>query len=127
MTEQCWVLLGAYDENDQIWHLHARRHVSGQPASVEADWRWALAREEDQGDVAGFAHTHPVGSGTEPSARDVRTMEAWCSAFGKAMVCLIAEGETLNEPAGYLFLSDGADPLPLTAFELIEEGMIGHE
>lgn len=121
MTEQCWVLLGAYDEKDKTWRLRARRHVSGQPASVEADWRWALQREEERGDVAGFAHTHPAGSGVRPSQRDVQTMEAWCTAFGKALVCLIAEGETLDEPAGYLFSDASADPLPLTTFELRQE------
>lgn len=127
MTEQCWVLLGAYDENDEVWRLTARRHNDGQPASVEADWRWALAREEERGDVAGFAHTHPAGSGAEPSGRDVRTMAAWCSAFGKALVCLIAEGESLVNPAGYLFRDDGADPLLLTAFELVIEENVAHE
>ena len=121
MTEQCWVLLGAYDEKDGIWHLRVRRHVSGKPASVEADWRWALDREEEVGDVAGFAHTHPAGSGTEPSERDVRTMEAWCSAFGKALVCLIAEGETLKKPAAYLFSENSRDPLPVADFELSED------
>jgi proteasome lid subunit RPN8/RPN11 len=127
MTELCWVLLGAYDENDQTWRLLARRNVAGRPASVEADWRWALAREEERGDVAGFAHTHPAGSGTRPSQRDVRTMEAWCSAFGKALVCLIAEGEALDNPAGYLFRSDRAEPLPLAAFELAIEENVAHE
>lgn len=121
MNEQCWVLLGAYDEKEEMWRLRARRQVSGQPASVEADWRWALDREERVGDVAGFAHTHPAGSGVEPSQRDVRTMEAWCSAFGKALVCLIAEGETLDDPAGYLFSDGGVDSLPLEDLELIQE------
>ncbi|MGD2078154.1 MAG: Mov34/MPN/PAD-1 family protein [Chloroflexota bacterium] len=118
MTEQSWVLLGAYHEQEGIWRLRACRHVPGQPASVEADWQWALAREEVHGDVVGFAHTHPAGSGTEPSNRDLRTMEAWCSAFGKPLVCLIAEGHSLHDPAGYLFHHDGDDPLSLAAFEL---------
>jgi len=121
MTEQCWVLLGAYDQKDEIWRLRVRRHVSGQPASVEADWRWALDREEEVGDVAGFAHTHPPGSGTEPSERDVRTMEAWCSAFGKALLCLIAEGEMLKDPAAYLFSENGRDTLPAVDLELSED------
>jgi len=127
MTEQCWVLLGAYDEINKIWRLSARCHSAGQPASVEADWRWALAREEARGDVAGFAHTHPAGSGTRPSQRDVRTMEAWCNAFGKALVCLIAEGESLVDPAGYLFRDDGAEALSLSAFELAIEENVAHE
>jgi proteasome lid subunit RPN8/RPN11 len=127
MTERCWVLLGAYDEKDKVWRLSARRQGAGQPTSVEADWRWALAREEERGDVAGFAHTHPAGSGAEPSQRDVRTMEAWCSAFGKALVCLIAEGESLVDPAGYLFRDGGAEPLSSTAFELDIEENVTHE
>lgn len=127
MTEQCWVLLGTFDEEDEMWRLRVRRQVSGKPASVEADWRWALEREEERGDVAGFAHTHPAGAGIEPSARDVRTMEAWCSAFGKALVCLIAEGETLDDPAGYLFRTDGGDPVSLTAFELEVEERVAQD
>ncbi len=127
MTEQCWVLLGAYDETNECWQVHIRRHVSGQPASVEADWRWTMDREEALGDVAGFAHTHPTGSGTDPSDRDVRTMEAWCSAFGKPLLCLIAEGEALLDPAAYLFTKDNSDPRPVTAFEIVEARSDAHE
>ena len=127
MTEQCWALLGAYDEDLGSWQLRAHRQVTGQPASVEADWRWALAREEERGDVAGFAHTHPVGAGTAPSDRDVRTMAAWCSAFGKPLLCLIAEGETLHDPAAYLFFDDDRPPQPVTAFDLTEERIVPHD
>jgi proteasome lid subunit RPN8/RPN11 len=127
MTEQCWVLLGVYDEREACWRLRIRGHVSGRPADVEADWRWAMDREEACGDVAGFAHTHPVGSGTKPSDRDMRTMEAWCSAFGKPLICLIAEGETLNDPAAYLFTDDEAEPRPVTEFEVLEEGSVAHD
>lgn len=127
MTEQCWVLLGAYDESRARWRVRVRRHVAGRPASVEADWRWAMDREEERGDVAGFAHTHPKGAGTKPSDRDVRTMEAWCCAFGKPLLCLIAEGETLADPAAYLFTGDEAGPRPLTVFEIVEEGNAVHD
>lgn len=127
MTEQCWVLLGAYDEDLGSWQLRARRRVAGQPASVEADWRWALAREEEQGDVVGFAHTHPTGAGTNPSGRDVRTTEAWCSAFGKPLLCLIAEGEALANPAAYLFFDDDRPYQLVTDFELTEERIVPHD
>ncbi|UCG26062.1 MAG: Mov34/MPN/PAD-1 family protein [Chloroflexota bacterium] len=127
MTEQCWVLLGAYDENDDIWRLRLRRHVAGQPASVEADWCWTLEREEHQGDVAGFAHTHPPGAGTAPSDRDVKTMMAWCGAFGKPLLCLIAEGEALRDPAAYLFQDDQQVPEFITRFELLDERTAAHD
>jgi hypothetical protein len=127
MNEQCWVLLGAYDEGEDRWRLRIRRQVSGRPASVEADWRWAMDREEARGDVAGFAHTHPQGAGTRPSERDARTMAAWCSAFGKPLLCLIAEGETLRDPAAYLFSDDVVAVQTVAVFELIDEGSVAHD
>ncbi len=99
-TEECWILVGRFAAHECCWYLKRRRRVAGKAASVEADWAWALAREEKSGDVMGFWHTHPRGAGTTPSARDVRTMRAWCSAFGKPLVCVIADGKDL---AGYLF------------------------
>lgn len=109
MTEQCWALIGGYDEDDGVWQVGLRRQISGQPASVEADWKWALAQEEEYGNLAGFAHTHPVGAGTSPSSQDIRTMQAWCSSLGKPLLCLIGEGENLVEPAAYVFEDDQGD------------------
>ena len=120
MNEQCWILTGHFDEAAGIWRLQAEHHASGHPASVEADWHWTLTREEEQGDVAGFAHTHPIGAGTNPSARDVRTMQAWCSALGKPLLCLIAEGESLLDPAAYLFSDDESEGQPAPSFELVD-------
>lgn len=120
VTEQCWALTGGFDEEQELWRLRLSRHVSGEPSSVEADWQWALDREETVGDVAGFAHTHPTGAGTAPSARDIRTMQAWCSALGKALLCLIGEGEDLDEASAYLFEDDRSSGRPTEAFELAE-------
>jgi proteasome lid subunit RPN8/RPN11 len=72
-----------------------------------------LTREEEQGDVVGFWHTHPAGSGTTPSRRDIRTMQAWCSALGKPLLCLISEEGRENEAAVYLFDNDESEGQPL--------------
>jgi proteasome lid subunit RPN8/RPN11 len=106
MNEQCWVLIFADGEREGNWRVKRRKRVRGKPASVEADWAWALAREEQYGDVAGFFHTHPPGAGTSPSARDVRTMRAWCCALGKPLLCLIAEGAQVD---GYVFTDDESE------------------
>ncbi len=101
-VERCWVLVGEQLQ-DAMWRMRRRQRVEGDPASVEAQWEWALKREETTGDVLGFFHTHPSGYGTAPSQRDIRTMQAWCSAFGKPLLCLIAQG---SQVSGYLFTDD---------------------
>lgn len=62
--------------------------MRGERTIVHFDGAWVLEREETHGDVVGFLHTHPDGPAS-PSDRDVRTMRAWCLAFGKPLVCLI--------------------------------------
>src|SRR3954468_10097506 len=85
--EECWTLVGT--RRGQTWRAHRVRYRSGAPATVTADGAWTLRREETLGDVVGFFHTHPMG-GLRPSRRDVRTMRAWCDAFGKPLLCVIA-------------------------------------
>ena len=80
--------------------------VIGDQTRVEADWSWTLAREEMHGDVMGFYHTHPDGGSLAPSQRDIRTMQAWCSALGKPLLCLIAEHQKPAMPKGYVFKTD---------------------
>jgi proteasome lid subunit RPN8/RPN11 len=82
-----------------VWLCRRVRRSSGDRASVEFDGAWVLKREETRGDVVGFLHTHPDGP-ESPSGRDVRTMRAWCSAFGKPLLCLIASPDGLR---GYRF------------------------
>jgi proteasome lid subunit RPN8/RPN11 len=106
MSELCWTLLGARDPATGTWRVRFEHAVVGGQARVEADWSWTLAREESQRDVAGFFHTHPPGSGASPSDRDVRTMQAWCSALGKPLLCLIAEDGNEGAPSAYLFMND---------------------
>ena len=120
MNEQCWILLGKYLQDEAFWKVALCRHVSGHPSSVEADWLWTLSQEAEAGNVLGFAHTHPIGVGTTPSGRDVRTMRAWCSSLGKPLLCPIAEGDDLRNPAGYVFEDDESEGIPTTSFEVVQ-------
>lgn len=100
-VEECWVLIG--QRRDGIWTSRRRRYSIGMPTTVAFDARWTLEREETQGDVVGFLHTHPAGS-PAPSRRDLRTMKAWAGSFGKRMLCVIAAP---HRTRGYVF--DGKD------------------
>ncbi len=117
-VERCWVLTGAQDGVAR-WRFRRRKKSAGEVASVEAAWEWALDREERFGDVIGFFHTHPRGAGAEPSSRDVRTMSAWCSAFGKPLLCVIAAEKMLN---GYLFSHADGKPEQVQSINKEERG-----
>jgi proteasome lid subunit RPN8/RPN11 len=97
VNEQCWVLTG--EQRGRVWLARRMARTVGLPAKVEFDAAAALAREERRGDVIGFWHTHPSFTAT-PSARDVATMQAWVSAFGKPLLCLIEGTDGL---VGYCF------------------------
>jgi hypothetical protein len=103
MPECCWTLVGAHDRDKGTFLVAAVQETSGGEARVEADWAWSLRREEEEGDVQGFFHTHLPGVGVNPSATDVRSMQAWTLALGKPLLCLIAEEEATEESSGYLF------------------------
>jgi proteasome lid subunit RPN8/RPN11 len=111
VLEQCWTLVGR--RHRRIWYCRCVRPVSGERASVRFDGTWALKREEKAGDIVGFLHTHPDGP-AEPSGRDVRTMRAWCSAFGKPLLCLIESPAGMH---GYRFDNDASSGTPLEAAE----------
>lgn len=103
MNEVCYVLVGR--RRGAIWEGRLCRYQAGGPGSVEFDWAWVLAREEQEGDVLGFYHTHPAGR-TMPSERDARTMRAWVGCFGKPLLCVIESGAGL---AAYVFSTDEDD------------------
>jgi proteasome lid subunit RPN8/RPN11 len=96
------------------------RPARGRPAAVEFDADWVLRREEARGDVVGFYHTHPSGP-PEPSQRDLRTMRAWASAFGKALLCLIESNGAL---AAFRFDDDASQGVKLAACELFARGVV---
>ncbi len=118
IVEQCWVLLG--HRRGRIWYCRRVRHSSGERASVRFDGAWALSREEKYGDVVGFLHTHPEGPAT-PSQRDVRTIRAWCSSFGKPLLCLIASPTGIR---GYRFDDDESGATELSMVEVFSRGVV---
>jgi proteasome lid subunit RPN8/RPN11 len=89
-------------------------------AKVQFDGPCVLRREEGLHDVLGFFHTHPCGP-PRPSERDVRTMRAWCSAFGKSLLCVIASPKGL---AGFRFDDDSSDGVPLELVELLPHDLV---
>jgi len=118
VAEQCWTLLGRL--RGRIWYCRRVRRSRGDRASVHFDGAWVLDREEAHGDVVGFLHTHPEGPAA-PSQRDVRTIRAWCSAFGKPLLCLIAAPE---EVRGYRFDDDESVGEALSLVELFPRGVV---
>ena len=69
-------------------HGRLAKKVIGNSSSVKFDGDWALKREEKKGDVLGVWHTHPSGN-LIPSKRDIKTMKALVSCFGKPLFCVI--------------------------------------
>jgi proteasome lid subunit RPN8/RPN11 len=118
VVEQCWTLLG--QRRGRIWFCRRVRPSSGERTSVRFDGAWVLEREEAHGDVLGFLHTHPDGP-PSPSGRDVRTMRAWCAAFGKPLLCLIATPECIRS---YRFDDDESRGEELELVELFPRGVV---
>lgn len=118
VVEQCWTLVG--ERRGRVWFGRRVRRVCGEHVRVHFDGPWVLQREETRGDVLGFLHTHPDGP-PAPSKRDVRTMRAWCSAFGKPLLCLIHSPEGLK---GYRFTDDRSSGEELEHVELFPRGVL---
>lgn len=118
VAERCWALTGR--RKGPFWHARRRRPATGEPANVEADAAWTLAREEARGDVAGFLHTHPCGPDA-PSQVDVRTMRAWTSSLGKPLLCVI---ETPDGLAAFRFDHDRSKGVRLAACQAFPRGVV---
>lgn len=104
----------------RVWHARRIGRCAGEPATVEFDGPAVLAREERRHDVVGFLHTHP-SSAAVPSQRDLHTMRAWVSAFGKPLLCLIEGSDGL---AGYQFDDDSSTGEPLLTVEVFPRGVV---
>ena len=115
-SEECWTLVGR--RRGRFWLGRRVRHSRGEPASVQFDGLWVLRREEKQRDVLGFFHTHPGGP-PAPSARDIRTMRAWCSAFGKPLLCVIVSPEGVG---AFRFDDDASEGVKLELVEMFPRG-----
>ena len=109
------------ERRGQVWLLRRRHPVGGTPSSVEIDWQQVLEREENHGDVLGFLHTHPQYAGTTPSLRDIRTMQAWCSALGKPLLCVI---ECYGDIGSTLFPDENDTGQPLVMTEFFPRGVV---
>lgn len=117
-VEQCWILVG--QRRGRIWLGRKVRRVTGERACVTFNATWVLEQEEKRHDVIGFWHTHPDGP-DGPSQRDVRTMRAWCSAFGKPLLCVIQSPTVI---AGFCFHDDESDCVPLPLLEAFPRGVV---
>jgi len=117
-VEQYWTLVG--QRRGRIWHARRVHHCMGTATSVQFDGPGVLDREESRGDVLGFWHTHPDGP-PRPSKRDVQTMRAWCSAFGKPLLCVIASPAGL---AGFQFDDDCSNGVVLETVEIFPRGVL---
>ena len=116
--EQCWTLVG--QRRGRVWYARRTDRQTGKLTRVSFDGLRVLQREERRGDVVGFYHTHPAGR-PQPSSRDVRTMRAWCSAFGKPLLCVIASPEGT---AGYRFDDDESDGVLIALVQLFPRSIL---
>jgi len=116
--EECWVLVG--ERRGDTWQGRMLDRVVGQPEMVEFDGGQALAREEALGDVIGFMHTHPNSAAT-PSQRDVDTMQAWVSALGKPLLCVIQGTDGLR---CYRFEDDASGGEQMSTVERTDDRIV---
>ena len=118
VVEQCWTLLG--HRRGRVWLCRRVHRTRGERCRVRFDGAWTLAREETHGDVIGFLHTHPDGPAC-PSERDVRTMRAWCGAFGKPLLCVISVPDGL---CAFRFDDDASAGVTLEVIESFPRGIV---
>lgn len=105
--EQCWLLLrGSRRDWYGLVRYHRGKRIGQERTAgqVEFDWQSVYDRQDTQGDVVGFWHTHPYQGGVGPSSRDIETMIAWCNSLGRPLLCIIHDGRW---KAAYEFSQDG--------------------
>lgn len=118
VNEECWPLVG--ERRGRLWCARRWTRSVGSPAEVGFDAAGVLEREADHGDVIGFLHTHPH-TPAQPSRRDVDTMRAWASCFGKPLLCVIAG---TDGTAAFRFSDDASVGERLTGVDLLRCGTV---
>lgn len=103
-NEQCWLLLGK--RWNKFWQGTKFYQGKGTPTRVNFDGSFVLEREETEGDVLGFYHTHPNLS-NYPSSIDDETMHGWVSCFGRPLLCAIKGSNGLKF---WLYFDDESRP-----------------
>lgn len=101
--EHGWIMVGK--RKGRYWRGRYMRHSSGGAAHVQVHGSWTMRREEEKGDVIGFYHTHPTFP-ADPSDRDIRTMQAFVSCFGKPLLCVIKGTDGVR---AFIFDSDESE------------------
>lgn len=77
------------------WAKSFEDDSEGTPGQVKFNPNLIMDREDSQGDIIGFYHTHPQWIGS-PSPTDYRTMSGWIVSFGRPLLCLIEGTDGLN-------------------------------
>lgn len=117
-VEHCWAIVG--EVRQELWCGKTVQPTTGTVSEVDFDGQWVLDREENDGDIIGFYHTHPSGT-PNPSTRDVNTMRAWVGSFGKPLLCLI---EADNNLAAFRFDDDQCDGVEMRQCELFFDEVV---
>jgi proteasome lid subunit RPN8/RPN11 len=99
-NEEYLALLGGIVGN--YWWGIGQWGKEGSPGHVDFDYNLVLKQEEENKNVIGFFHTHPM-SFASPSTTDYDTMGAWTVCFGKPLVCCI---KGINGHKAHWFIDD---------------------
>ena len=105
MNEQSWILLGK--KRGWFWYGWTFNETEGIPTNVENDDALIEKREEAEGDVIGFFHTHPNFTAS-PSSLDDKTMRSWVTSFGKPLACCIKGVDGLR---AHWYVDDESEPV----------------
>lgn len=70
-------------------------HNTGNPVSVEFDYKYVVEKINQNSNLLGFYHTHP-NMPAYMSSTDISTMEGWCDSEGKNLLCFIEGNDGLK-------------------------------
>lgn len=79
-VEVVWFVYGVRTKNN----LYGLKKFYGRGHAAFVDFNWKKGLNPI---VLGWLHTHPNGSGCEPSETDNKTMRSWVKALARPMIC----------------------------------------